>query len=118
MIIEHNGKKKTSRQWAKEVGLTESVVLNRIAKGWTLERALTEGKDAYRLTSRSVFERIIDDTPVEKLPADLQELLREGDANLAKQNRKISGTNKGDWIRRNYPNSFNRHHREYMEKNK
>lgn len=40
--LTYNGQTKTIPQWADEVGLSASTIHNRISRGWTTERALTE----------------------------------------------------------------------------
>ena len=44
VLIEFNGRSQTLTQWANELGITRSSLQNRLAAGWSLERALTEGK--------------------------------------------------------------------------
>lgn len=43
IYIEYDGKSKTISQWAKDLGMKNSTLHNRIrVKGWSIERALTE----------------------------------------------------------------------------
>ena len=42
VLIEHNGKMKTGTQIAREFGIEPTVFLNRISKGWPLDRAISE----------------------------------------------------------------------------
>lgn len=39
--LEHDGKRMTLAQWARELGITEAALESRLRKGWPLERALT-----------------------------------------------------------------------------
>lgn len=41
-FLEFKGRRQTVAAWAREVGLTSKSLRNRLAKGWALERALTE----------------------------------------------------------------------------
>lgn len=115
MILTLNGRSQTSGLWAKEIGIGESVILNRLRIGWTHERALTTPTDHRRMTSKSVFERHLDDTKVEKLPKDMQEAYEEGNETLKPMNRVLNDNRKGDWFRRNHPRMFDRYYREYLE---
>lgn len=40
--IEFNGKRKLLAEWAKEIGISRSTLQARLAKGWSIKRALTE----------------------------------------------------------------------------
>lgn len=42
VIIEFRGREQTISQWAREVGLTPDCLRQRLHKGWSVERALTE----------------------------------------------------------------------------
>jgi len=39
-VIEHDGKRKTISKWAKELGMTAGAIVNRLARGWSIEKAL------------------------------------------------------------------------------
>lgn len=41
-IIEHNGVRKTLIEWSEEIGIGKTVLRNRLDRGWSVERALTE----------------------------------------------------------------------------
>lgn len=41
-LIEFDGKSMTMSAWARELGMWNSVLRNRLLRGWTIERALTE----------------------------------------------------------------------------
>lgn len=41
VYIEFNGERKTIGEWAKETGLTHSMIKGRLNRGWSIERALT-----------------------------------------------------------------------------
>lgn len=41
VIIEYNNEKKCIMDWAKELGIAESTLRNRLAKGWSIERAFS-----------------------------------------------------------------------------
>lgn len=41
-LLEVNGETKTLSEWAREVGLDRASILARLAKGWSVEAALTE----------------------------------------------------------------------------
>jgi hypothetical protein len=41
VLIEHDGKKQSLALWAKETGLNRQAIINRIARGWSIARALT-----------------------------------------------------------------------------
>ncbi len=40
--VEYNGKKLTISEWARETGISPSLIRYRLNKGWPIERALTE----------------------------------------------------------------------------
>lgn len=42
-VIELNGERRTVPEWAKVVGISESAMYVRLARGWTIEAALTVG---------------------------------------------------------------------------
>lgn len=42
ILISHNGKVQTVAEWGRETGFGKSAILNRIADGWSIARALTE----------------------------------------------------------------------------
>lgn len=41
-VLEFNGEKLTLSQWAKKTGIPRSTLLNRIKRGWNIEKVLTE----------------------------------------------------------------------------
>jgi len=49
-VLEFDGRKQTIAQWAEEVGLVYRTLNNRINRGWSVERALTEpvGKEKHQ----------------------------------------------------------------------
>lgn len=42
IFLEYNGKNQTMMQWSKEIGINFRTLNNRINRGWSIERALTE----------------------------------------------------------------------------
>jgi hypothetical protein len=42
VFLEHEGKRQTIAQWAREGGIDPSTLRGRVMRGWSLERALTE----------------------------------------------------------------------------
>lgn len=44
VIMEYMGQTMTMKQWAVYIGLNYSTLATRIARGWTVERALTTTK--------------------------------------------------------------------------
>ena len=44
VVLTLNGRSQTLTQWANELGITRCSLQNRLEAGWSLERALTEGK--------------------------------------------------------------------------
>lgn len=43
VFLEHNGKKQTVAQWAKELGMKPDKLRARLRYGWSVHRALAEG---------------------------------------------------------------------------
>lgn len=41
VFIEYNGVKKHVSQWARDLGISHTAILNRLAKGWTPEKIIT-----------------------------------------------------------------------------
>jgi len=41
MELEFNGEKKTTKEWALEIGLAESTIRRRLQKGWDVKKVLT-----------------------------------------------------------------------------
>lgn len=50
-VIEFNGETMTAVQWARKLGMNDSIVSKRLNAGWSIERALTEPP---RVTKRTV----------------------------------------------------------------
>lgn len=43
-FIEFNNQKKTVAQWGRELGIKPNSITHRLRRGWTIERALSDGK--------------------------------------------------------------------------
>lgn len=57
LYLEYNGKTKTLSQWAEFTGLRSSTIRQRLIRGWSVERALTEiPRNAKRLFGKEMFE--------------------------------------------------------------
>lgn len=41
-ILEYKGRSQTTQQWADELGLNETYISHRLARGWSVERAIEE----------------------------------------------------------------------------
>lgn len=52
-LIEHNGKKQSVQQWAKETGLTAQTINERLGYGWAIADVLTKPADGTRLVVSS-----------------------------------------------------------------
>ena len=44
-LITYNGKTQTAMQWAKELGMNYSLIINRLNRGWSVERILKNKTD-------------------------------------------------------------------------
>jgi len=71
--LTYEGETLTVAEWAKRKGLNQSTVTNRLAKGWPAERVLSKvsvmGTNTFtNKISKNEAERILDETPYEKLP--------------------------------------------------
>ena len=42
VILEFNGEKKTLAEWSRKIGINSQTLRNRLNRGWSVERALTE----------------------------------------------------------------------------
>lgn len=42
VLIEHRGQTKTLAEWGRATGLGKSTIMNRLARGWSVQKALTE----------------------------------------------------------------------------
>jgi hypothetical protein len=42
VLLTFNGKTQTISQWARELGLSKNTIQTRVAKGWSMERALSQ----------------------------------------------------------------------------
>lgn len=41
-ILEHDGRRMTQAQWAREIGVNQSTLCARLKSGWTIDRALSQ----------------------------------------------------------------------------
>lgn len=41
-VLKFDGKSRTVEQWSREVGIKSNIIVHRLRRGWTIERALTE----------------------------------------------------------------------------
>lgn len=49
VILEFNGKSQCLEEWGRETGLGSDVIGTRLARGWTIEKALTTPVDSHKL---------------------------------------------------------------------
>lgn len=47
-FIEYRGERKTLQQWANELGMNRTTIAARLARGWSMERAVTSPLDRQR----------------------------------------------------------------------
>ncbi len=59
-LYEYNGENKTLVKWSKEFNIDDNVVRNRLNKGWTLEKSLTEPVKAVRKFTKEEENEMIE----------------------------------------------------------
>lgn len=92
VFITHDGKSQSIARWAREVGMSESTLTNRLNRGWPPERALTEAVD----TKRGNYDRskIRANSYAEKLAAVLLLLKKPDGSPLIPLDIEEQGTKK------------------------
>lgn len=56
-LITHNGQTLLLVEWAELLGVSRSLILARLRRGWSVDRALTEPKDAARSAQQKIKKR-------------------------------------------------------------
>ncbi len=101
MLLKFRGEKKTTKEWALEIGLSESTIRRRIQKGWSAKKVLTtpaqsKNQHSYKGPQTTQFKtsKIVE--------ADIQELIGwiEKEFKVLCVNKpkiKVHGIVKGIW---------------------
>lgn len=79
-VIEYNGRARSVGQWSNETGLSHSTITNRLELGWSPEKILEtapapSAKNNGCRVTKNQAELELNDTPYEKLPKCLTDLI-------------------------------------------
>lgn len=110
MLITYKGQTKNAHQWAMELGLGRGTITSRIARGWSVEKAIETPPDKVftnnadeRPISKSDAEIQLNETPLDQWPKHLAKLLpartpKKPGMHLRTNNRKEFD----EWFNQNY----------------